>query len=369
MSIINSDKIHELNDNYIKFCQSVTYRECEEFYSHEYPILELSYNENPLGPGRLSIEALKRHAEFGYRYPPLAYTSLITELAKKLELRYENFLITPGSVAAIYLAVKQYADTGDKVIFSKSSIPWYRWSALVNNSIPILVPLMKDMNHDLEAVLKNVDDKTRIIIISNPHNPTGLYISESELLAFYKKLPQNILLIVDQAYYEYQSKQESILLRAVNEVPNLMLIRTFSKIHGLAGLRVGYGIANPLMIEALKAQWLAFMPSVSSAGAYAAYHALSDQEHYERSRIFNNETKTALYRLCEKYRIKILKSEANFVCVNVFDSYKNEKLFHEQRFRLTAGYFFGYPEWVRISFIKEQTIFIDKMEKIFEKLS
>jgi histidinol-phosphate/aromatic aminotransferase/cobyric acid decarboxylase-like protein len=110
MSTISSEKVRELIENYTTFCHSVAFREGEEFYSHDNPILELSYNENPLGPGKLALEALKRHAEFGYRYPPLAYSVLIAELAQKLGMRYENFIITPGSVAAVYLAVQQYAD-------------------------------------------------------------------------------------------------------------------------------------------------------------------------------------------------------------------------------------------------------------------
>jgi histidinol-phosphate aminotransferase len=254
------------------------------------------------------------------------------------------------------------------VIFSKSSLPWYRWSAIVNNSIPVALPLMKDMNHDLDGILKGIDDRTRIIIISNPHNPTGLYITESEMRSFYEKLPQNVLLIIDQAYYEYQSNQEETLIKMVNEVPNLMLTRTFSKLHGLAGLRVGYGISNPKLIEALKSKWLAFMPSITSAGAFAAYHALGDKQHYERSRRFNEETKRSIYALADRYGLTCLHSEANFVCLNIIDSVKNEKLFNDEGMRFTAGYFFGYPEWARISFVSEMGRLITALEKSIERL-
>jgi len=108
-------------------------------------------------------------------------------------------------------------------------MPWYRWSVLGNTSIPIEVPLLPDMNHDLDAILKAINNRTKVIIISNPHNPTGLYLNEQEIYNFFKRIPSNILLIVDQAYYEYQSTQESILINQLGNAPNLMLTRTFQR--------------------------------------------------------------------------------------------------------------------------------------------
>ncbi|MFC1565143.1 pyridoxal phosphate-dependent aminotransferase [candidate division KSB1 bacterium] len=368
MAIIPQNIITELVNNYKAFLNGIQFREGEDFYSDNYQIFELSYNENPLGPGKLARDTIIKHAEFGHRYPPLGYSVLINELAQRLKLYPDNMLITAGSVTAIFLAVSQYADPGEKVIFSKSSLPWYRWSTLVNNSIPVPVPLMSDMNHDLDAMLAQVDNKTKIVIISNPHNPTGLYVSESELKSFYEKLPENVLFIVDQAYYEYQSNQEKILSNMINEVPNLMLTRTFSKIHGLAGMRVGYAIANRRIIEGLSAKWLSFMPAIGSISTYAALHALSDQEHIERSVKFNNEVKENIYILAEKYGLDYLKSEANFVAVNIIDSRKKEKIFHDNNMMFTAGYFFGYPEWARISFVKRKEEFYEKLNLVFNKV-
>lgn len=362
MSRLEKNTIEILGDNYKKFCDSVLYRECEDFYTEKNKILELSYNENPLGPGKLAIAALKHHALYGHRYPPLAYSLLINKLADKLKLTNENLLITPGSVAAINLAVQQLANDGEKVIFSKSSMPWYRWSALANRSEPVIVPLKEDMNHDLDSIFKVIDEKTKVIIISNPHNPTGLYLPEEYLKNLLERIPQEVTLIVDQAYYEYQSNQETILIELINSAPNLILTRTFSKLHGLAGMRIGYAIANEKIIKSLKAKWLAYMPAVTSAGAFAAYHALDDIEHYNISRNFNSEVKENLYKLCEEFGVPILHSEANFVAINIKDSLKNEKLFHEQGFRLTAGYFFGYPEWIRVSFIMDSELFIKRIE-------
>jgi histidinol-phosphate aminotransferase len=368
VSVLGNDKIQTLMGDYTNFCYSVRFRETEGFYVDNFPIHELSYNENPLGPGSLALAALRRISKQSHRYPPLGYCELTEALAKKLRLMNENILVTPGSVTAVFLAVQQQADPGDKVIFSLSSLPWYRWSAVVNNSIPVVVPLANDMNHDLESILRQVDTKTRAVILSNPHNPTGMYITEDKIQRFHEKLPDNVLLIIDQAYYEYQTKQEEILINMVNKVSNLMLTRTFSKLHGLAGLRVGYAISNQMLIDGMKVKWLAFMPSISTAGAYAALHALDDNEHYQRSRSFNDEAKRSISDLANRYGLRCLKSEGNFLCINVLDSHENEKHFHANDIRLTAGYFFGYPEWVRISFVKDMATLEGRLEAAFRSI-
>ena len=144
--------------------------------------------------------------------------------------------------------------------------------------------------------------------------------------------------------------QETILINEVNNRPNLILTRTFSKIYGLAGLRVGYAIANPEIIKGMKAKWLGSMPTIPSVSSFAAIHALDDIDHLRESKKFNVITKDEIYQIALEQEIQILKSEANFVLIKVGDSVKAEKLLHENGFRLTAGYFFGYPEWLRMSF-------------------
>lgn len=369
MTILSPDTIRKLCGDYSGFVDAVRFREGEEFYSHDFPVLELSYNENPLGPGKLARETIRRHVEFAHRYPPLGYSILLNELAGRLSLNPDQVIVTAGSVTAIYLAVAGNADAGEKVVFSKSSIPWYRWSTLATNSTPDLVPLAVDMNHDLDALLEHVDPKTKVVIISNPHNPTGLYIGEEELRAFHSRLPEEVLLIVDQAYYEYQAQQETVLLGLVRGgATNLLLTRTFSKIHGLAGLRIGYGIANAELIRALKARWLAFMPAIGSLSSYAAYHALFDQEHLDESRRFNDATKEAIYALASGHGLQFLRSEANFVAVNIRDSRVNEKLLQENGMAFTPGYFFGYPEWARLSFDRRRDEMLRKLDSAFQRI-
>jgi histidinol-phosphate aminotransferase len=227
---------------------------------------------------------------------------------------------------------------------------------------------MEDMNHNLEAILDAINDKTKVIVISNPHNPTGLYIDEQKILNFIKQVPENVLVVIDQAYFEYTEKREQILINEINNFPNLLITRTFSKIYGLAGLRIGYGIAHKEIIDGLKAKWLGAMPSVTSLAVFAATKALDDIEHIEKSREFNTNIKNKFYNLFDKYNVPYLVSEANFVTFNVKDSKKYHHLFREHNIELTPGYFFGYPEWVRTSFIKDSDLQVKRIKRIIDKI-
>jgi histidinol-phosphate aminotransferase len=185
---------------------------------------------------------------------------------------------------------------------------------------------------------------------------------------FFRQIPEDVLLIIDQAYYEYQTKQETILKDLILSKNNLLLVRTFSKIHGLAGLRIGYGISNPEVIKALKAKWLGMLPPVSSIGTFAAIHALEDVEHLQKSYLFNLQAKQMVKNLANEYGIEALESEANFITIKVMDSLGKEPLFINEGIRLTTGAFFGYNEWIRMSFNNDLDLLNHKLQKIFKNL-
>lgn len=368
MGTITKNLVNELNSYFDLFCKHVKYRESEDFYSILNRIYELSYNENPLGMGKLTRNALERLARWGYRYPPMDYSILRKEIAIQNKLSDENIIITPGSITAVYLAIHQWVNPNEKVIFSNSSLPWYNWIVLSNGSVPEIVPLFIDMNHDLEAMLKKIDKDVKAIIISNPHNPTGLYIDEKRIKRFIESIPANVLIVIDQAYYEYQSSREIVLLNLLKKSHNILLTRTFSKLHGMAGLRVGYGLANKELINLLRAKWIAFTPSINAPSVFASYHALQDKEHIEKSRKFNFEVKNKIYELADKYQVEYLKSESNFVALNVVNSKVIEKYFIDHDFQLTPGYVFGYPEWIRISFIREKKRLYKQLDYVFKEV-
>jgi histidinol-phosphate aminotransferase len=247
-------------------------------------------------------------------------------------------------------------------------MPWYYWSVIANKAVDVQIPLSPDMNHDLERIIESINAKTKVIILSNPHNPTGLYINENTLLDFFKQIPENVLLIIDQAYYEYQTMQETILKELIPSRNNLLLVRTFSKIHGLAGLRIGYGMSNSNIIKALKAKWLGTMPTVSSIGTFAAIHALDDIEHQQKSHQFNLQAKQTVKNLANEHGIEVLDSEANFITIKIMDSLRKESLFTNEGIRLTTGAFFGYNEWMRMSFNNDIDLLQLKLKQIFSNL-
>ena len=370
MGQINQKDCDLLNSRYENFIKSARYRYDEDFYAeHNNGIIELSYNENPLGVGMLAQNAIIYHAKYANLYPPIDYTLLSEKIAYKQGILPENVFIGAGAVSVIYHAIAQFSDEGDQVIFSKSSTPWYYWGVIANKAQDVQVPLLPDMNHDLEGILDSINNKTKVIILSNPHNPTGLYIDESRLLDFFQRIPDNILLIIDQAYYEYQTQQESILRELILSKNNLLLVRTFSKIHGLAGLRIGYGMSNVEVIKALKAKWLGTMPTVSSIGTFAAIHALDDMEHIEKSFQFNLQAKQMVKSLADEYGIETLDSEANFITIKVMDSLEKEHLFIQENIRLTTGAFFGYNEWMRMSFSNDLELLQLKLKQVFSNLT
>ena len=369
MAQINKENIDLLCSRYENFSKSARYRYDEDFYvENNNGIIELSYNENPLGPGILAQNAIVRLAKYAHLYPPIDYTLLAEKIVQKQDLLPENVFIAPGAVSVIYHAVAQFTNEGDEVIFSKSSMPWYHWSVVASKAVDVQAPLLPDMNHDLERIADSINNRTKVIILSNPHNPTGLYIDEDRLSEFFKRIPDNVLLIIDQAYYEYQTKQETILKNLIATRNNLLLLRTFSKIHGLAGLRIGYGMSNPELIKALKAKWLGTMPPVSSIGTFAAIHALDDAGHIEKSYQFNLQAKQKIKNLADEYEIETLNSEANFITIKVMDSLGKEPLFKNEGIRLTTGAFFGYNEWMRMSFCKDISILKSKLDNIFLSL-
>jgi histidinol-phosphate aminotransferase len=369
MTQINKENIESLNIHYANFSKSARYRYNEDFYTdNNMEISELSYNENPLGLGMLAQKAITYHAKYAHLYPPIDYTILAEKIAQKQKIKLESVFLGAGAVSVIYHAIAQFTNEGDEVIFSKSSMPWYNWSVIANKAVSVQIPLLSDMNHDLERILETINRKTKIVLLSNPHNPTALYIDESKLSEFYNRIPDNVLLIIDQAYYEYQTKQETTLKDLIFSRNNILLVRTFSKIHGLAGLRIGYGMTNPENVKALKAKWLGTMPTISSIGTFAAIHALDDIEHQQKSYQFNLKAKQMVKNLATEYGIETLDSEANFITIKVMDSLGKESLFINEGIRLTTGAFFGYNEWMRMSFCKDLHILKSKLDIIFSKL-
>jgi len=342
--------IENLYSDFLLFVEATKYREEENFYTSNYNnIIELSYNENPFGASPKAMEALTYFKDYINLYPPVGYTLLRSTIATGLEINESEIVIGNGSLGIINSAIRLFAEKGDNVVFSKSSIPMYKWAIMSNGSIPVIIPLQGDYNHNLQGLLNAINDKTKVIIVDNPHNPTGLYIEPKTILDFIKKIPETIFVIIDQAYIEYADDYiNEAIIKSFNQFPNLLITRTFSKVHALAGLRVGYGISNKKLIEKLWAENLGNVGGVSLLSSFVANAAMKDSIHVHEC---ISKNKTCIDELKEQFKRfyeTVLNSSANFICVKT----ESSKIFLNQipsNIKVTSGVTFGYDELTRMS--------------------
>ena len=249
-------------------------------------VIKLASNENPLGPSPKAVEAILPILSELHRYPdPNAYV-LRGKLADRLGLSREWIVLGNGSTEIVEQVCLAFLNPGDEAITGKEMFFKYPISIRFMSAEPVLVPLV-DYRLRLDDVLKQVTPRTKVVFIANPNNPTGTLIQRAELDDFMARIPPAIVVVLDEAYHEYLSReQDPDSLRYVREGRNVIILRTFSKIYGLGGLRVGYGIAQPNVIASLNQVREGF--NTNSIAQHAAAAALDDDEFIRRT-LENNE--------------------------------------------------------------------------------
>jgi histidinol-phosphate aminotransferase len=280
------------------------------------PIIKLASNENPLGPSPRALAAIRRALPDLHRYPEDSHFDLKAKLAGIYKVEPESIIIGNGSVEVIQMACTAYLQPDDEVVMSAHSFMMIRVYAAIMGARVVDVPVTDERRHDLERMLASITPKTKIVYIDNPINPLGTIVTKDELNDFMEKVPEQVLVIIDEAYAEYITTRDyPKSLDYYNRNKNVLILRTFSKIYGLAGLRVGYGFAQPGIIASLAKVRLTF--NVSREAQAAAVAALDDKKHVLRSRQTNDAGKEFFYREFKKLsRLFYLKSYANFVFVN-----------------------------------------------------
>lgn len=280
--------------------------------------VKLASNENPLGPSPLALEAIKGKGTILNRYPDGGGYYLRKAIAEHLSVDIDNVILGNGSNELIDIAVRTYMRPGDEAVMAHPSFVVYSMSVQAMGCKSVLVPL-KNYRHDLEAMLKAVNNKTRIIFIANPNNPTGTINSQEEFDHLMENIPEGILVIVDEAYFEYVIDTEyADSMKWFKKGRDILILRTFSKIYGLAGLRVGYGIAKEWITKEMNRLRPPF--NTNSLGQIAALAALSDTGHVARSRMINQEGKKFLYKELQGLNIQYVPTEANFIYILIGDS-------------------------------------------------
>jgi len=280
-------------------------------------VIKLASNENPLGPSPKALEEIKKRLPDISIYPDQNNLELRRKLAKKIDLSENNFIIGNGSDEVMQMIAATYLSAGDEVLISENTFSTYEFVTRLFDGLPVFIK-QKNYSHDLGAFTEKVSKKTRLIFLCSPTNPTGTIIKKAELDAFLNKLPQNIIIVLDEAYSEYvESKDYPAALTYIKEGKNIVVLRTFSKIYGLAGLRVGYGMAKPEIIKYLAITKLPF--NINRLATIGALAALEDSEHFEKSLINNHQGKKYFYKALSSLgnKISYVETEANFIMIDV----------------------------------------------------
>jgi histidinol-phosphate aminotransferase len=310
-------------------------------------IIKLASNENPLGPSPKALQAMQHVLANINLYPDGNAFYLKHKLAEKLNVQPEHLILGNGSNEIIEFVGHAFMQPGVDVVVSQYCFAIYPLTAKLFGATVITVPAV-DYGHDLTGMLEAITSATRVVFVANPNNPTGTVVSKKDLVEFASKVPANVLLVIDEAYIEFLSEPADFISEIRRgQRPNVLLMRTFSKIFGLAGLRLGYGIGAPELISALEKIRQPFnINSIAQAGALAA---LDDAEHMRRTR---DNNAVGLKRYVEAFAelgLEFVPSAGNFILVRVKEG---QRVFDEmQKLGVIVRPMGGYqlPEWIRIS--------------------
>jgi len=308
--------------------------------------VKLASNENPLGPSPRAVDAMRAAANEVGRYPDGACFALRGRLARRLGVAPEQLVFGCGSDELLELVAKAFLGPGDEVVFAWPSFAMYPIVAQGMGARPVAVPLDDALVHDLPAMAGAVGERTQAVIVANPNNPTGTSVGAADFDRFVEALPEDVVLVVDEAYVEYARRPDfPDALGWVERRPATVVLRTFSKLYGLAGLRIGYGVAGGELAGYLERARHPF--NVNRLAEAAACAALEDEAHQERSRRINAEGIAYLRRELEALGLRVWPSDANFVLVRAGEGVYPGLLRQGVIVRPMAG--FGLPDCVRIT--------------------
>lgn len=330
--------------------------------------VKLASNENPLGPSPRGIEMMKKYIKNLHRYPEGGCYYLAEKLAQKLNVQMGNIVFGNGSNEVLELVGRTFYKTGDEILFSEYAFIVYK---LVAQSLGAKFTEVKakGLCHDLDAFVKAITPKTKIIYLANPNNPTGTMFGKKAFEKFMSKVPSTCLVVLDEAYAEYVTEDDYPSgIAYLKKYKNLIVARTFSKIYGLAGLRVGYAVMDKQLADYMNRVREPF--NVNTLGQFAALGALDDEEHVRKTKEVTKKGLDSFYKFFDEIGLDYEKSYGNFVLVKTpnggMDFY-NALLREGVIVRPVGGY--GLPQYVRVSVgtDKENQKFIKAVKKILKK--
>ncbi len=322
-------------------------------------ILKMASNENPLGASPKAIEAVKKNLSDLNYYPDGGCYDLRQKVSKFWNLKPEQFAFGNGSNELLEFVAQCYVGEGDETVFGAQSFIVYKLATIFAGGKCVSVP-MPNLKYDLDMLRDAVTKKTKVVFMTNPNNPTGCVLKQDEVVNFVKSLPENVLFCFDEAYAEFEENQVD-LRPLIAEGRNVICLRTFSKIYGLAGLRIGYSYSNETIAGYLNRAREPF--NVNSLAQVAAIAALDDTEFVEESRRVNNEGRKQFEQAFEQMGLEYFSEGGNFVMVKVPDARKAFVQMQKKGVIVRPNFGYDLPEWLRITIGKK-----DQNERCLEEL-
>ncbi|MCF7928267.1 MAG: histidinol-phosphate transaminase [Spirochaetales bacterium] len=312
--------------------------------------IKLSSNENVLGPSPAAVKAVQAQIDQLHFYPDGGAADFRAALARHLSLEPDRLIFGNGSDELMVMAAGAFLNPGETSIIGEHSFSEYRFATRLFDGELSSVP-MNEGAFDLEGMVNAVNGRTRMIFLTNPNNPTGRYIGEAELRSFLDRIAEwpEILCVLDEAYYDFADSEDfPDSRRLIDDYPNLLVLRTFSKLYGLAGLRIGYGMAGTPIIAAMEKTRQPF--NLNSLAQAAGAAALDDRDFVERSRTLVGAGRRQLTEGLRGLGLTVYPSQANFLC---FDTERDARRIFEElakegvTIRPLAS--FGMDSWIRVT--------------------
>lgn len=310
-------------------------------------IVKLASNENPRGPSPAVLRALAASAADATRYPDGSGYVLKEVLAQRLRVQPEQLVLGNGSNDVLELATLAYLRPGDHAVYAQHAFAVYPLATLARGATGIEVPA-HELGHDLAAMRAAITARTRIVFVANPNNPTGTWIAPAALEAFIDAIPREVLVVLDEAYNEYlDAADQADSVGWVAKYPHLLVSRTFSKVYGLAALRVGYAVTRAPIADVLNRVRQPF--NVNALAQAAAVAALGDTDYVEASRKLNGDGLAQLYAGLSDLGVTYVPSHGNFVLARVGDAARVNAALLRQGVIVRPVGNYGLPEWLRIT--------------------
>lgn len=330
-------------------------------------VTKLASNENPLGPSPLALAAIQSYLTDIHRYPDADTVDLRGAIAEKLQFSSDEVLVTNGADEIITLISETFLESGDEIIVPSPTFSEYEFGANLMGARVVQVPLREDYRYDVDDILAAVTEQTKLLYICSPNNPTGTYMKKQDLHRLMEELPSYVLVIFDGAYSHFVTADDySDGLELVRLGYPIVVTQTFSKIYGLAGIRVGYGIASPSILHSIRQVKEPF--NVNALAQVGATAAIKDDQHLTATREMNARGREQLYESLQEMGFKFTRSMSNFLLVELGPDAKNiyEKLMNKGII-IRYGGAWNLPDHVRISVgtSEDHRILIEALREIF----